>query len=84
METIAYEIERNHHGYGVYELTLEDGVTKRREKIIEHDFLVIALNKLSNLLFTTLPDTLKTSTPTGEAVPAKADQATTKKYKREL
>jgi hypothetical protein len=76
MKTTAYEFERNQYGYGVFALTIEDGKVLKREKLVEYDFLIIAVTKLSNMLMATLPDTLKPSTRTGEALPAKkADEA---------
>lgn len=79
--TTAYEIRRNHDGYGVYALHIHNGKVFEVVKLKEHDFLVIAIQFLANHLQSVCPNLNPVPGQPDQARPAKSDEVHAKKQK---
>lgn len=56
MRIKAYEVRKAHGGYGVFELGIVDNKVVSETKLVEYDFLIIALSKLTAYLHNSCPD----------------------------
>lgn len=56
MRIKAYEVRKAQGGYGVFELGIRDGKVISETKLVEYDFLMIALSKLTAYLHNVCPD----------------------------
>lgn len=76
MRIKAFEIRKAYGGYGVFELGIVDNKVVSETKLVEYDFLLIALSKLTAYLHNTCPDQkiYKPSTRKDEALPATTDE----------
>lgn len=77
MRAKAYEIRKAQGGYGVFELGIVDNRVVSETKLVEYDFLLIALTKLTAYLSISCPEQKiyqKPSTRKDDALPATADE----------
>jgi len=73
MRIKAYEVRKAQGGYGVFELSILDGKVVSETKLVEYDFLLIAIAKLTNYLHSTCPEQKlyqKPSTRKDDALPS--------------
>ncbi len=64
----AYEIRKNHFGYGLYELKIVDETVQSETKVHEHDLMPVTLGTLAAILQVQCPEYKiydKPSTPKG-------------------